>query len=181
MVSDYEIIPLEEVQKLKKEIQRLKAEKTSSPSSGIAGSLDRLANSLEKLFKIFEVAATEIEQDRLNEKTFEERIQPLVNKLRSIEQQNKDIADGVLALADIVKQKSPPQPTKQAQEVPSFERDGFNPAQQMPMGNSSQQNQGFSGLPPLNSPRDVRGESSDFSMPPPPPPSDKRGILNRFK
>lgn len=170
MTSDYEIISLDEVEKLKSEIQRLKRESSSSPASGIANSLDRLANSLERLFKIFEVAATELEQDKLNEKTFEERIEPMVDKLKAIERQNKDIADGVLALADIIKRQSAPavpkQEPPQRPPMPSF---GSYDAPPSFSDNS---------LPPLRPPRD---ESPPSFSPPPPPPDDKKGFLGRFK
>lgn len=101
--DNYELMPLDEVKKLKQEISELKKEKHYAPSSVVAQSLDRLANSLESMFKIFDVAATDIEQESINKKSFEEQIAPIMEKLDRIEDQNKDIAEGMLALADIVK------------------------------------------------------------------------------
>lgn len=101
--NNYELMPLDEVKKLKQEISELKKEKHYAPSSVVAQSLDRLANSLEGMFKIFDVAATDIEQEAINKKSFEEQIAPILERLASIEEQNKDIAEGMLALADIVK------------------------------------------------------------------------------
>ena len=81
MAADYEIIPTEEVNKLKSEIERLKLEQTDAPTTIIANTLDRLANTLEKLFKIFEVAATEIENEQLHQKSFDEKISPMMHRL----------------------------------------------------------------------------------------------------
>ncbi|MBW2998384.1 hypothetical protein KY321_02485 [Candidatus Woesearchaeota archaeon] len=101
--DNYELMPLNEIKRLKEEISELKQEKHYAPSFVVAKSLDRLANSLEGLFKIFEVAATDIEQDNTSKKSFEEHIMPIIDKLERLESQNKDIAEGMLALADIVK------------------------------------------------------------------------------
>jgi len=119
MTEDYEIIPLEEVRKLKEEIKQLKSENENSPTSQIAYSMDKLTESLEKLFEIFNVAATDIEREKLDEKSFEEKIHPLMEKLNRIEDQNKDLAEGILALADIVKkQKIIPKPLPKP--IPTF-------------------------------------------------------------
>ncbi|MBW3020702.1 hypothetical protein KY334_05375 [Candidatus Woesearchaeota archaeon] len=101
--DNYELMPLDEIKRLKDEISELKKEKHYAPSFVVARSLERLANSLEGLFKIFEVAATDIEQDTTSKLSFEERISPIIAKLDRLESQNKDIAEGMLALADIVK------------------------------------------------------------------------------
>lgn len=101
--DNYELMPLDEIKRLKDEISELKKEKHYAPSFVVAKSLDRLANSLEGLFKIFEVAATDIEQDNTSKLSFEEKISPIIAKLEMLESQNKDIAEGMLALADIVK------------------------------------------------------------------------------
>ena len=67
MTDNYEIVPLNEVKKLKEEITLLKKETEYAPSSVVAKSLERLANSLDSLFKIFQVAATDVEQETLEE------------------------------------------------------------------------------------------------------------------
>ncbi|MBT7928713.1 hypothetical protein HN682_02175, partial [Candidatus Peregrinibacteria bacterium] len=87
MNEDYEIIPLKEVKKLKDEIERLKKEKAGSPAFAISNTLERLASSLEKLFQLFEVAATEIEHDKIEEKSFEEKVQPVIDKMNVLEDQ----------------------------------------------------------------------------------------------
>ncbi len=151
--GDYEIIPLKEVKNLKDEINKLKKEKAGSHEYIIATSLDRMSTSLERLFEIFHVAATEIEQGGIQEKSFEEKIQPIMDRLKDIEEQNKDIAEGILALADIVKKqvavKPIPQPVSVSKPVtPVYP--GLNPSPfSSPEGP----------LPPMND-----------EMPPPPPP-----------
>jgi len=189
MSDDYELIPLDEVEKLKAEISALKKDKKSSPAS-LAGTLDRLANALEKLFKIFEVAATDMEQDKLHEKTFEEKIQPMMDKMRSVEQQNRDLAEGILAMADIVKGierklavrdvRARTIPTPRAAQpprsMPSSPLDTGMQSSMPPMGSS---------YPPASSPSAppfAPQMAPASAMPPPPPmPEEKEGIFSRFK
>ncbi len=175
MSDDYELIPLDEVEKLKAEIAALKQGKKSSPAS-LAGTLDRLANALEKLFKIFEVAATDMEQDKLHEKTFEEKIQPLMDKIRSMEQQNKDLAEGILAMADIVKgidRKLAVRDTRRMSSQtmpPKSPLDVGRPMSPPPMQQPSSPSMPPPSLPPAS------------AMPPPPPmPEEKEGLFSRFK
>lgn len=105
MADDYEIIPLEEIKKLKEHIKQLEQEKAESPAHNIAITLSRLSITLEKLFQIFDVAAAEIKHDDIHEKNFEEKIEPIVRRLKEIERQNHDIAEGMLALVDLVKKQ----------------------------------------------------------------------------
>ncbi|MBT3304568.1 hypothetical protein HN592_02570 [Candidatus Woesearchaeota archaeon] len=158
MNEDYEIIPLKEVKKLKDEIERLKKEKAGSPAFAISNTLERLASSLEKLFQLFEVAATEIEHDKIEEKSFEEKVQPVIDKMNVLEDQNRDIAEGILALADIIKKQPRPvqrpiNPPMPEPRIPAGPEPIFNdfPAPSLPP-------------PPGN-------------MPPPPPMKEKKGFF----
>ena len=164
MNEDYEIIPLKEVKKLKDEIERLKKEKTGSPAFAISNTLERLASSLEKLFQLFEVAATEIEKDKIEEKSFEEKVQPVIDKMQVLEDQNHDIAEGILALADIIKkqphprsQVNPPMPEPRIPAGPEPVFKDF-PSSSLPPAPGN--------LPP------PPGE-----MPPPPPMKEKKGFF----
>lgn len=194
MAGDYEIIPTEEVSKLKSEIERLKLEQTDAPTTIIANTLDRLANTLEKLFKIFEVAATEIENEQLHQKSFDEKISPIMHRLSEIERQNKDIAEGILALADIVKKKvrepeQQPQRQSQRSEFPPLEPMRVNPSPRMEFAPEvkpiSPPPSAPSGLPPIGPPPAPSRSNSPppfpGGMPPPPPPPAKGGVADRFR
>lgn len=155
MNEDYEIIPLKEVKKLKDEIERLKKEKAGSPAFAISNTLERLASSLEKLFQLFEVAATEIEKEKIEEKSFEEKMQPVLDKMQVLDDQNHDIAEGILALADIIKKQ--PRPIPRPVNPPM-------PEPQIPAGPAPTFND--LGMPPPQG-----------NMPPPPPMKEKKGFF----
>jgi len=103
--DDYELIPLKEIKNLKEHIKKLEKEKADSPAGSIARTLGKLSISLEKLFQIFDVAATEIEHEHLHERNFEEKIEPILQSLKELEKQNQDIAEGMLTLVDVVKRQ----------------------------------------------------------------------------
>jgi len=157
MVNDtknYELMPLDEVKRLKEEISELKKEKHYAPSSVVAQSLDRLANSLENLFKIFDVAATDIEQETLHKKSFEEHMNPILEKLTKLEEQNRDLAEGMLALADIVKKLEKKSDEKDEKIVP------YGKSQLNPQLNSNQELPPLEPMPPsepVGSPRPLGG------------------------
>tara|TARA_Y100000310_G_scaffold336946_1_gene422779 strand:+ start:492 stop:989 length:498 start_codon:yes stop_codon:yes gene_type:complete len=165
-MDDYELIPEEDIEKLKSEVARLRKEKMSGPNAGIAVALDHLATSLDKLFKIFDVAATELERDNLHEESFEEKVRPIVDKLNDLEQQNKDIAEGMLALADLLKKKPKTEPAKPPPDM--FQSPPPLSSNLPPMGGED-----LSAPPP--------GMPPQGEMMPPPPPPDKKGFLGRFK
>jgi len=194
MNDDDEIMPLDEVKQLKKEISELKKDKEYAPSSVVARSLERLAESLERLFKIFEVAATDIEEERIAEQSFEDKIQPLLKKMEDLEQQNKDIAEGLLALADVVKENNEKNSLKHKIEtypsrtekpkndfengigldnLPSMENNPSagepKPLKDLPPLPGSQQNNRPGVPPPMPPP-------SGPGMPPPPKP-EKKGLF----
>jgi hypothetical protein len=158
--EDYEIVPQKEVKKLKDEIELLKGEQKNSPVGAIAGSLERLTDTLERLFEIFNIAATDIEQQKIDEKSFEEKIEPIIRKMNELEEQNRDIAEGILALADLIK-RQPAQPKFKPAPKPAIPPT-FNEMPEMP-------------------------EAPEFEEPPqelppmPPPPPKAPGFAERFK
>jgi len=145
----------------------------------VARSLERLAESLERMFKIFEVAATDIEEERIAEKSFEDKIQPLLNKMEDLEQQNKDIAEGLLALADVVKENSQKNSLKHRIETyptrtePRMENkvelDNLPSMEKPPMPAPAAEPKPLGDLPPLP------GQGVPPPMPPPPP--EKKGLF----
>lgn len=160
--DDYEIVPLKDVKKLKDEIDKLRNDQKNSPVGAIADSLERLTTTLERLFEIFNVAATDIEQEKMNERSFEDKIEPIIRKLSEMEQQNRDIAEGILALADIIKRQSGIGKTKKPMPMPM-------PRPEIPPVFSEDE------MPPMPEPAE-----SEEEIPPPPMPG-KPNFMGRFK
>jgi hypothetical protein len=161
--EEYELLPHKEIEELKDELAKLK-EFEITPTKKLRVSLVELNSKLDKLLDIFEDAMRQVQIEE-GGMTFHEKMKPIVDKMNKILDQNAQIAEGIVTLADMVKEgkgiTEKPFPS-----LPSREREiPMPPGQGMPLGQ---------GLPPL----------PEAPMPPrktimPPPPKKKRtfGIL----
>jgi len=122
--DEYELLPHKEIEDLKEELSKLK-EFEIAPSKKLQVSLLELNTKLDKLITIFEDATHEmrIEEGGLS---FTEKMKPLLEKMNKILEQNSEIASGILALADMVKELK-------ESEAPRIEAPpSFAPEAQMP-------------------------------------------------
>ena len=101
--SDYELLPHKDIVELREELQRLKA-KPSERTLQI--SMVELAGKVDKLIDIF---ADALEQIRVEEGglTFQEKMKPVLTRMEKILEQNSQIAEGIVALADMVNEMKP--------------------------------------------------------------------------
>ncbi len=100
--EEYELLPHKEIEELKEELSKLK-EFEIAPSKRLQVSLLELNTKLDKLITIFEDASHEL---RVEEGgiSFTEKMRPLLEKMNKVLEQNSEIASGILALADMVKE-----------------------------------------------------------------------------
>ncbi len=100
--EEYELLPHKEIEELKEELSKLK-EFEIAPSKRLQVSLLELNTKLDKLITIFEDASHElrVEEGGLS---FTEKMRPLLEKMNKVLEQNSEIASGILALADMVKE-----------------------------------------------------------------------------
>ncbi len=101
--EEYELLPHREIEDLKEELSKLK-EFEVAPSKKLQVSLLEVNAKLDKLITIFEDASHEmrVEEGGLS---FTDKMRPLLEKMNKILEQNSEIASGILALADMVKDK----------------------------------------------------------------------------
>ncbi len=113
--DEYELLPHKEIEDLKDELAKLK-EFEIAPSKKLQVSLLELNTKLDKLLTIFEDATHEmrVEEGGLS---FTEKMKPLLEKMSKILEQNSEIASGILALADMVKE------VKESREAPAVVRE----------------------------------------------------------
>ncbi len=97
--EEYELVPREEIEELKHELEKLKKNpySDSEKNRNLLDSMDNLTIAINKLVKIFEKAQEEILRDYQKNK-------PTV-MLNEILDQNTKIAKGTLAVADMIKQQ----------------------------------------------------------------------------
>jgi hypothetical protein len=163
--EEYEILPQKEISELKNELRKLK-EFEITPSKKMQVSLVEVNNKLDKLLSIFEEAMTalQVEEGGLS---FKDKMRPVVEKMNKVLEQNSEIAQGIVAVADIVKDLREDlgkgvSIKEQGFEggsmpLPSFEPKSMPPPQRtmpQPMGGQSM-------MPPPG-------------LPPPPPPRRRR-------
>jgi hypothetical protein len=174
--EEYELLPHREIEDLKEELRKLK-EFEITPTKKLRISLLELNTKLDKLLKIFDEARHEIRSEEIG-LGFKEKMKPLVEKMDKMLEQQADIAEGMVALADIVKGKEEEKP--EIKPTPSMPP-GMPPR---PMAPSSQRTppagpprQGMP--PPMPPPPSVPPAGAPRpAMPPPTPPRKKRfGIL----
>ena len=96
--DDYEILPHKEILELREELRRLKA-KPSERTLQI--SMVELAGKVDKLINIFTEALEEIRVEE-GGLTFQEKMKPVLNRMEKILEQNSQIAEGIVALADML-------------------------------------------------------------------------------
>lgn len=163
--DEYELLPHREIEDLKEELAKLK-EFEIAPSKRLQVGLLELNTKLDKLTTIFEDATHEmrIEEGGLS---FTEKMKPLLEKMNKILEQNSEIASGILALADMVKELKEGQTsrTEEPEEVPM-------PAQMRPMPSMPQMQ-----MPPPPQPMSAAARGLPNAPPGPYPPGVAPGGL----
>src|SRR3989338_5018392 len=104
-MSDFELIPNKELLRLRKEIDNLKSGKEGSD---VTESIESLAKSIETLNELFYAATEEMKAEEKSEHVIVKKIEPLINKLDEISEQNTKIAKAIVALSDMIKERQSP-------------------------------------------------------------------------
>ncbi len=100
--EEYELLPHKEIMQLKEELHKMKSFEVE-PTRKLTVNLVELNAKIDRLIAIFEEANKQIitEEGGL---TFQEKMKPLLEKMNKILEQNSEIAEGIVAVADIVKE-----------------------------------------------------------------------------
>lgn len=102
----YDETPHEAFSEIKKELEELRKRseaKIGNPKeSDIALGMAKLTTSINELLTLFREAAQEIKVEEQTKESFEEKIAPILEKLEAIEKQNREIAEGILSIADMI-------------------------------------------------------------------------------
>jgi hypothetical protein len=108
----YEIMPYKEMANLKKSIEDLK--KTRSDDHGeLVQAISRLTDTMNSMLSIFKTAAEEMKIEDGESNSIRTQMEPFVNKLDTLIDQNKTIAEGLIAVADMVNKDKWPTPSIQ--------------------------------------------------------------------
>lgn len=157
MADDYELLPHEELEKLRRDIEHLK----KSPYPGtkqnknLLDSMESLSSSINRLIAIFE----ETQEGLIKEYKDASPTKLLVR----ISEQNAKIAEGIVSVAEMLKNAKPMSP-----RGPLPDR-SMPPPQTMP--------------PPMNNPGQMPTPPSmdDLKTPDANPEPEKKGLFGKFK
>src|SRR3989344_8433907 len=99
--EEYEILPHKEITELKDQLEKLKSFEVA-PTKKLTVNLVELNAKIEKLLNIFEEASRQINVEE-GGLTFQEKMRPIFEKMNKILEQNSEIAEGIVAVADLIK------------------------------------------------------------------------------
>lgn len=124
--DDYELMPIKEVEQLRREISAIKKNPYGESDRGrdLQESIERLNSTLNKFISILEDAQQDIIDEYQESKPTE--------KLNQILDQNETIAKAIVSLHESVTSNKPMQPTTETEQpkFPSFSQQQFQPMNQ---------------------------------------------------
>ena len=97
--DDYELIPHQEILDLKKELEKLKI----SPTPESRESMEKLTDAINNLLTLFKQAGAQMNIEEQEATLVEAKLKPLMDKIDQVLDQNQKIAEGVVTLAEMVK------------------------------------------------------------------------------
>ncbi len=122
--DDYDLMPHKQIKELQKEVERLKKLPFGKGKSGkdLVDSVDALNSSINKLIEIFGTATKELVKQEPRsvavKKIAKVEDHPVMGKIEELIDQNKIIAEALLAVANKVKDlKTEPKQAKKKEEV----------------------------------------------------------------
>lgn len=98
--EEYELMPHKEIVELREELRKLKS---LPPEAGKHAevSYEMLTKKIDRLIEIFEEAEKTIKIEE-GAATWKEKMAPVVDRMNTVLKQNSEIAEGIVALADIM-------------------------------------------------------------------------------
>jgi hypothetical protein len=189
-----DVQPYYEVSELKRQMKKLQERDSVNPDQ-LLTSMNNVTKGIDSMLQLFKIAVDEMKLEEQEEKTFNTQIQPIVEKLDEIIEQNKIIAEGMVAISDLIKERLPDkkaEPIIEEQKFPKMSPQRMPPMQQQSMPRMPPQGQmGFPpppggmpqmpNIPPLMPPPDMQSTMPPSDMPfppgmemPPLPPKDAK-------
>lgn len=176
--EEYQHVPKSKLADMEKELRVLKNARAGKgvTNEELQVSIERLTSGMEQMMKIFKMATEQIQLEDHDQDTVSQRLAPIIEKIDRLAEQNEKIADGVVAVADMIKDHM----ANEMNEFKTVENKigmmSMPPPTSMPTFQPMQgRGTGMSGGP-IQMPDDMgAGFNDDFGMPPMPPPGKGRG------
>lgn len=102
--GDFELMPHEKIEALRSELARLKGERVhNDPSEAML----KLTETLEHFTELLQGAINEMKLEEREEELIATELRPLHDKIEQVLDQNQKIAQGVVAIADMLSRELP--------------------------------------------------------------------------
>ena len=187
MARDYAIVPEEEVNKLKSDMEKLKKNPLQSyGSDDLIEAMSNLTKAINSMTELFKTAAEEMKFEERETETIGRKMDPMFSKIDMLLDQNQKIARGVVAVADMLSEKPAPSPAPRQETTISSPSMGMQMPQrpmapmQGPSGSMSPQRMAGNNPPMVGQgpmpPGMARPPMPPSGMPAPPP-VKKKGMF----
>ena len=105
--EEYAIVSKKEFLKLKNELEKLKKNPLQGTPAGenLQESIDNLSGSLNSMMTLFKEAADDLKIEERDTQIVAKKLDPLMEKVDTLIEQNQKIAKGIVAVADMVREK----------------------------------------------------------------------------
>lgn len=132
--EEYAIVSKKEFLQLKKELDRLKKNPLEGSESGenLQSSIDNLNKSLNVMLEVFKQASEDMKLEEHETEMVSKQLGPINEKLETLIDQNQKIAKGIVAVADMVKEKL--EEIEEAESKPRLPPLGGGPRPPAPFG-----------------------------------------------
>ncbi len=86
--------------------------------SSLKESIDNLNNSINSLMKLFKEATEQLKMEEHDSEVVDKKISPVMQKITTLEEQNEKIARGIVAVADMLKERQIKTPEFRSMQQP---------------------------------------------------------------
>ncbi len=132
MADDYNLVPQDEISKLKNQLENVTSGNEIS-TKDLYEAVQKLATIMNEMLEVFSAAA---EQMKLEDKDFEstsKKNDAIAAKLDRITDQNKTIAEGMVSMVSMIKEKLVAPKQREEQQLFRLRQEPKQPVKQQPM------------------------------------------------
>ena len=179
--DSYDLLPHRQINELKRQVDELKAKQEKASPRELLAAMDSLTKTIDSLMGLFQQASQDLKY-QLKEEELASGKDSVHEKLDRIIDQNRIIANGMVAVSDMVKEfarQKKPMPPQRPNNFPPRQQ-GFQ--QQMPQMNQNMQPGAMFNSPPqMQQPSPNFNEMPDIPLPSFDEPEKKKSILGMFR
>jgi uncharacterized phage infection (PIP) family protein YhgE len=103
--DDYELMPHREVQRLKEELSKIKGGESVGLDNEMRRAIIDLSEKIGTMNTVLEAASSDLREEDKEAEIIKNKIDPIMQKMTELAEQNEKIARGLVAIHDLVDEK----------------------------------------------------------------------------